>query len=223
MPRLKLSPSAIESFRKGRLFDRTNEQLIEGLVGEFEGNEHTSIGTAFGSILQHGDSVGAWNEGALEVYEAELSKLWAFDSEAVEAGLAFRQHYRPLSYEVRGSIEYEALGYRIFGPLRVDAVQGSCIHEFKTTTSSYQPSFEDFERSVQWRAYLLAFPNAQQVIYTVFHLSRQKADSRLIRLKGLHQFGFRRDTQMHEYLHSQTVELVRFAETHNLIERLSTD
>lgn len=222
MPRLKLSPSAIESFRKGRLFNRTNEELIEGLTGEFRGNDYTSIGSAFGSVLQFGETVGNWDdeETLFEVYEGEQSKLWAFDAAAMEAAHAFRQFYKPLSYEVRGELEYESLGHQVYSPLRVDAVQGATIHEFKTTTSSHTPSFEDFERSVQWRAYLLAFPNAQRVIYTVFHFKRSKADERFVGLKALHQFAFSRCEGLLDYLKIETAELARFAHTHNLIEQL---
>jgi hypothetical protein len=226
MARLKISPSVLEAFRKGRLFDRSDAELVEQLTGEFKGNEATSLGSAFHSIIEHGDTVGNWELGTphgaiLHVYEPELSALWAFTYEAVEAAWRFRSAYPAMAHEVRGELETECRGHVIHSPLRVDGVHGARIHEVKTTCSNFTPSWEVFERSAQWRIYLLAFPQAQKVVYTVFQLKRDRKDERLVHFKECHQFAYTRENGMAEYVAREMYELVCFAEARGLISAIT--
>lgn len=218
MRRLKLSPSIIEAFRKARLYDNPVEEIISLLTGEYKPNKHTSLGTAYHSIIQHGESVGTWDDGLFNVYEAEFSALWAFEPKAVEAALAFRDKYR-MVHEVKASLEFETRGRTIVSPMRVDGIQGALIHEIKTKTGQ-APDYESYLASVQWRMYLSALPNANRVLYTVFELKPNKKDERIIGLKEVHQYAFQRCKSDDSYIHENVNELLHFCELHGLLGHL---
>jgi hypothetical protein len=216
MARVKLSPSTIEAFRKGRLYERSDAELIDQITGEFKPNAPVSIGSAFGSLLEKGEAVGKWSEGVLQVYEPEFSALWDLDTQLVELALAHRAAYRGMAYEVRAQVELECMGYTVVCPMRVDGLRGLCVHEFKTTAGN--AAYEDFERSVQWRLYLMAFPDAAKAVYSVFQVGRTKADPRLVTLKGFRQFAFERDTNLAQYVHEQVFEVLHFLSIRGLIQ-----
>jgi hypothetical protein len=68
--------------------------------------------------------------------------------------------------------------------------------------------------------YLLTFPYAQKVVYSVFKLKRDKKDERLVHFRGLDQFAYARESGMAEYVAQELYELVSFAEARKILEYL---
>jgi hypothetical protein len=69
--------------------------------------------------------------------------------------------------------------------------------------------------------YLLAFPYAQQVVYSIFQLKRDKKDERLVHFKACHQFAYTRENGMAEYVVQELYELIAFTEARGLINAIT--
>lgn len=221
MQRIKLSPSTLEAFRKGRLFDNPPDEIAQLWTGEFKGNEHTSRGSAYHAIIEHGEGVGRWEDGHLHVFEHDLGVEWIFTPEAVQAALQFRERYK-MVHEVKGSLTFEAGGYEVFCPFRVDGVHGLLIHEVKTKVGQ-TPDYETYMDSLQWRLYLEGFKDAIGVIYTVFELKLSKKNENLVDIKDVHQFVFYREPNLLWAVQNEVYELLNFCAVHGLLNYLQTE
>ncbi len=172
MTKIQISPSLLEEYRKVQagLFDRTGDDLESQILGDFARTEAMSRGSAYHAILEHGAEPYAVGDSC-KVHDPQMGIDWVFSKEAVAPALAVRKELDGrLLHEIWGNYETVVGGYLVSMRLRVDALQPDALlaHEFKTTGS--QPSFLGYYDSLQWRCYLLAFPDLQAVKYTVFQL-----------------------------------------------------
>jgi hypothetical protein len=132
--------------------------------------EHGPERYAFRPIMMSGSGLDVATEPQVyRVPEPEMKKVWEFRPAAVAPIIALREKYKGMVHEVWSHWETEIQGVQIRMNMRFDAIDGLDYHEFKTTGS--QPNYLKYFDSIQWRCYLLPFPEIQAVNYTVFQLS----------------------------------------------------
>jgi hypothetical protein len=178
MRTLSISPSLLEEYRLTLLgmWDKNGDTLDTYITQPRVDSEAMSRGRAYHLLLEHGPErhettvVSQRGERKIySVYEPEMAKNWIFEAEAVAPIFAIRAKYLNAVHEVWAHWETEIQGVQIRMNMRFDAIDGLDYHEFKTTGS--QPNYLKYFDSIQWRCYLLPFPEIQAVNYTVFQLS----------------------------------------------------
>jgi hypothetical protein len=179
MRTLSISPSLLEEYRLTLLgmWDKNGDTLEAYITQPRVDSEAMSRGRAYHLLLEHGPERYAYWTGKdyskppefYGIVEPEMNKAWEFSPAAVAPIIALREKYKGMVHEVWAHWETEIQGTQIRMNMRFDAIDGLDYHEFKTTGS--QPNYLKYFDSIQWRCYLLPFPEIQSVNYTVFQLS----------------------------------------------------
>lgn len=151
---MKYRVSHIEAFRR---FEQDEEaevaDLIESIAGRSEPTERMRAGTAFHKGLE------LWKDSAV----CDLLEVDGFT-------FTFRSDmrlYLPLTRELRASKTWIVDGAPITVSGQVDAIDGLCIHDHKTT-SRFDP--ERYIAGCQWKLYLDIF-GASVFRWNVFEIN----------------------------------------------------
>lgn len=176
MTTYKISPSLLEQWRNLRLgkYGLTPEKFLSGISEGFKPNEATSRGSAYHKLLEHGPDAFKIVSGGktfYKVYEKDLDCHWVFSYEAAKPAIDIYEAMKgkPVVREMWGKWEGEIGGQKVFMRLRMDALLGTCLHEFKTTSRT--PEYSDYAERVQWLCYMLAEPQLASLTYHIFTLN----------------------------------------------------
>ncbi|NJO28545.1 MAG: hypothetical protein HC874_14145 [Richelia sp. SL_2_1] len=222
-PTLKISPSILDQWRcymDGEFNGKVTEQdVINYLEGVKVGNQAVWLGRAVHSMLEntpekyrmeaYGEVFYFYNEHNFDI---SLNPL------EVEPLIEFCNAYPHLAYEIPDIKRFvnTVLGYEVMYSLRIDAVEPLVLHEFKTSSSWSKPEFEFYERSMQWRLYLMAYPDAKCIKYHIFHFT----GSGLKKTCERFDFTFFRSPDIEARVQEYLTSFIQFAEYKGLIDKL---
>lgn len=219
MKAVKISPSLLEEYRicyQG-LYNKTDKDVVDYIRGDFVRTPIVAEGTAYHEILEHGPEPYRHGDG-YRVYNADLKMWFTFTEQEVEPLLQYRNRYPGMVHECRAKMWWRNVaGYNVYMAMKIDGLFGIDPHEQKTTQSKYKPTTAKFQPSMQWRCYLAALPEADRIIYNVFHLKRPKRGPAYC---NYYQYIFHRYPGLIEDCRRYLEGLLRFCETHGLIEDL---
>ncbi len=239
METLKISPSLLDQYRSvcAGEFNKTAEDLIEYIVGDYQPNIHTSRGNAYHEMIEYGpdgymdlqpfpkpapDAIGPpAPEVSYKVYEKALNKTWTFSAESVRPIFDLRRNYPDMLHEVWYTHWMRSHGYNIRIRLKYDGLDGLECHEFKSTGSSKKS--DDYRKTLQWKLYLLANPELISVKYHVFQLGRLtvKNQDKAIQKCTAKEFVFRPYPEMESDVQAQLDGLVGWLKTRpSLLKKL---
>jgi hypothetical protein len=163
--------TTLESFRRMLYNNPDNEtpydtekSFLESFKGEFKGNDMTTIGTAFHSIIENGDSVcsittskglSPFDPDDVRVSVDVDGKTVVFNQRHLDVAIGYKQ-------ELRGAL-HETPAKKIFptryGDVTVfgtaDLLHGIWVRDIKTCFSPCTQ--QDYIDSCQWRFYLSLF------------------------------------------------------------------
>lgn len=173
---LKFSPSKLEQFRK-YLYGEYNEfiqkeDVIKYLKGEIEWKAEMNVGSAIHAIIEHGPEKYLKKDGMYHVKEKDFPQEEVFAPDEIQPVLDYCAAHRSSVHEV--PIKFSEFNHRfheIIMNMRIDGMHGVIIHEHKTSPKPYD--LELYERSVQWRIYLMA-TEAKAVVYNHFQWKQLK-------------------------------------------------
>lgn len=235
--KLSISPSKLEQYRK--FFDEeyngfiTEEMVIETITGVKKYKPEMITGEACHAIIENGpeqyfDSakgkyvvavdVGELPGGGREIKEEEFT--WNEILPLVD----YRNSHPGLVFEVFNRYTTFVKGYEVEMQMYIDAFWGTFVHEHKTV---YKPwEMETYERSLQWKVYLLA-TLARKVTYNIFYVkeplvSEQKAGitERTIRPGSFDLYPY---PQMQKDVHDWLYMFIDFCEKRGLLEYVYAD
>jgi hypothetical protein len=178
MKRISISPSVLDEFRCTMLglWGKSDETLVAYLTGPREDSPAMARGRAYHLMLEHGPERFQYAYGdygnikfRFRVPDKESGQIFDFEPDAVKPIVDRASKYRAMLHEIKTKAVLEIGGYEVTMNMRLDALNGYAINEFKTTGTA--PTHLKYFDALQWRCYLLALPDAQSVRYTVFHLS----------------------------------------------------
>ena len=175
MRKISISPSLLDSYRvtQAGLFGKTGDDLANDIIGKREPNEAMSRGTAYHRLIEEGGEkfvLGyADSDSTYMIQEPELGKFWEFTQQAAAPALQIRSAHPNMIHELKATYTLITRGYQVEMRMRLDGVDGTTCHEFKT--KSRAPSMMEYYNALQWRCYMLPFPEIQAVKYTIFHLN----------------------------------------------------
>lgn len=192
---LKISPSQLEQYRTVRLgmYNKTDADLIDYFMGDFQPNIHTSRGNAYGELLEHGPMKYARIDGVpfentrfkdqaasnwpyekmtFWVDEPEFGKTWEFHHDDVAPVFEIRSNYPTMTYETWNTIYWDLPEATIRMNMRYDGLTGFRAHEFKTT--GRKKKYSDYRDTMQTKAYLCGFKGLQELKYHVFTFYKRK-------------------------------------------------
>lgn len=214
MKKISISPSLLESYRIARtgLFGKTADDLANDVLGIRHPNEAMSRGTAYHKLLEYGGAPFAV-AGGFRVPEPELAREWFFTTEAADPALRLRDQYATMIHELKTIWRTSCQGYEVQMMMRFDGLNGTEVHEFKTKARA--PSYLDYFDAMQWRCYLMAFPELTAVNYTVFQLTEKNDRCQL------HEFSMTRDDDTEATVHAHLTGFIAWLESRpELIEHL---
>jgi hypothetical protein len=188
--KIKISPSLLQEFAdtqngkfEGTKYEKTNETFIDYLMGDYEPNIHTSRGTAWHAILEEGasaQSVLINPEGLppgqyFKKHEEEMGVDWYFGADLIAFAKRWEAATDLMTYELRNCLELKTPGFEVYILMKCDALNIGTLHEFKTSQSN--KGWSDFLDSLQWRLYLMAYPDVEFVMYHIFKMPRIKPEA----------------------------------------------
>lgn len=163
LPVISFSPSKLETFRK--YMDEeyngyfTKEMIIDDIKGLRKSSKKADFGTAIHEILEHGYAKyydkreGAYIVDVADRDTGEINKFRFTDEDLDPVKIYYDTHLNAVN-EISMELEIKVRGYIVRMRMRVDQIIGNVVTDHKT--SDKEPKVDDFERSLQWQAYLLA-------------------------------------------------------------------
>lgn len=172
---LKISPSTVESFRTCRfgMYGKTMNNFVDGLSQPWEKTMAQSRGDAYHKLLELGPDPFAHTDphnGSkyYKVPEPEMKTVWTFSEAQARPAIETFERHPDKKHEVWGRLNLEFTNYKLYMPLRVDALQAPAIWDYKTTAS--EPKKTRYQESVVWPLYMMAFPDCTVFRFRVFQL-----------------------------------------------------
>lgn len=209
---ISISPSMLDTYRRATngQYIESGDQLEQEIIGPRVTNEAMSRGTAFHLLIENGPR--AYVDQAaklLKVPEPELGVTWEFDYSIGVAVKELLDKTKGIQHEVKDLIKFDLAGVQVFMPLRVDGLLLDEVKEFKTKGST--PNYMDYFDSLQWRCYLVAFPDCQTVGYHVYHLGKNN------NLLGVYGYQMRRYETVKEDVEKALNGFIEWAKTRPLV------
>jgi len=170
MIKLSISPSILETYRKYYTEEYngflTEESVITAVKRETEWSDTMEFGAAFHEIIEFGhekyyNSVSGLYHIQKKGKEGEVVLPYS----AIEPAVIFRKNHPSMVYETPVSFTVCLNGFEVRFKMRIDGIEGNVIHEQKT--GKRFSGYEFFEKSLQWKLYILA-TGANQAQYNIF-------------------------------------------------------
>lgn len=162
----RISVTTLEKFRRFMVgassFD-TEEALIDTIMGRFTGNDKTRFGSAFGAIIEKGDSLKHTYCGI----EGYLSDGIFFPEEQVYMALDYRERHPHAIYEVPVFKTYNIGEEQVQVSGRTDVMEGIRVRDAKCKFRSVD--WQEYVDSYQWR-YYLDMTGQKEFFYDVFEV-----------------------------------------------------
>lgn len=208
----------LEKFRRYRdsvsSYD-TEQSVIDGITGDFKGNNYTYIGTAFHNIVETGNTELFMSEGGA-VYMSEEQKQIALD---------YRNSMPDAFHEIRTKKIYTTP----YGEVEItgcaDILWGTIIRDIKTKYS--QVNQQDYMDSCQWKFYLELF-NTDCFIFDVFQFhsydkEKHGLDTRKLKLTKYPNIPCFRYGKMEDDNRILLFDFLDWASHRNLLDNLKFD
>lgn len=183
LPVISFSPSKLETFRK--YIDEeyngffTKEMIIDEIKGIRKSSKKADFGTAIHEILEHGYSKyydaekGVYIVGVEDRETKEVTNFTFSDADLGPVKLYYDTHTNAVN-EISMELHLKVKGYLVKIRMRIDQMIGNIVIDHKT--SDKEPKIDDFERSLQWQAYLIA-TEANIFNYNFFTCKQPKRDN----------------------------------------------
>lgn len=174
-----ISPTKLETYRKHHREEMngwiTKKRLIEQLTAEFKPSPATSLGKAYHELIEFGpDKYFHRRQRCWKVYEKEMKIMHVFNVNQARPALNTWAEFKGGVNEVKVTMLTEIPGYTVYSSMRVDQLYGLQVNDWKTTSGSWPPKYNEYERSVQWRMYLMSMPEMARFLYRVFQFGQDK-------------------------------------------------
>lgn len=186
MKTINLSPSKLETWRKYQDEEYggfiTKEKVIEAIKGEGEWSDAATFGSAFQAVIEHG-AEKFYNESddKFHVQDDQMPSALILEYSEIYLADKFHKDHPAMIHESRASLDLVVDNYKVHFSMRLDAMEGTVIHENKT--SSRYMKFDFFESSYQYKVYFLATgatacqynifaydePNTKHPLYRVYY------------------------------------------------------
>lgn len=178
---LMISPSKLETYRKFKDEEWngfiTEEAVITDIKGEKEWSAKMTFGTAFHAVLEHGHERYLQDDGLYHIKVDDMPEEIICTFEELIPAIEHRIAHPYMVHEIKAKHWLKIKGYNVLLNMRVDGAEGLRVHEHKTTSKPVE--LEGYERSIQWRIYLLA-TKAQYVQYNIFKVYEPKKGPRRV-------------------------------------------
>lgn len=219
--KVRLSPSKLEQFRK--YFDEemfgfiTKDKVLDYFRGTATFQRHVDIGTAYHALIEDGPEEYWCSDKKCFVYDKDKSvdPVHITVNEA-KPGLAYRDKYPGIVHECPAEITIQVGKYEVLIPMKIDGIRGIGLHEVKTKHSALG-GVEDYERSIQWKIYLLA-TSAKFLQYDIFTILKKAKD--VENTVTLNSFRFYPYPGLLSEITNIVGLTIKFCEENDLIERI---
>jgi len=226
-----ISPSKLESFRLWRDFDFngkiTKQDLINRISGVTHWNKKSMFGTAFGAILRYGAKrFRVYDDVAKKyVYVVQCEGMpypLCFCYDEIKAADNFNKTFNQATWEVWNWGEIKINNYLVKIPMRADMINGSEIHENKTTQMAIKP--DSYYKSMQWRLYLYLLHPAEFIQYNVFKYSENRnADGKFkYSVSEFDSFQFFKHPNLEIEIRQCLFEFIQFVEENGLLKHIKS-
>jgi len=176
---LVISPSKLERFRQyldGEFYESvTAEKVIESIKGLQPWTPKMTFGTAFHAILEEGISSFPTEENHVIVRTKDLPDVLHIPIQVAKVAEKYRTQHPSMVYEVKLKGYVDTGSHKVLLNGRMDGVEGLHLHEQKT--SSRKPDLSFYERSAQWKCYLMMAQDAKLVQYNLFCYQLKEGES----------------------------------------------
>jgi hypothetical protein len=185
----RISVTSLEAFRRYiagvSQFD-TEANLLDVLSGRFEGNEFTYIGSAFHSIVEHGEEAYRVADGGYVLEVDGYAVL--MDGLQVATALQYKHEYPAAFHEVSFGMDFLDGRFPLHVSGRLDLPHGDDIRDIKTKFSAPKgvndcPA-EGYIDSCQWRLYL-QMTGADRFYFDVFQFDGYDKTKHGLDVRGL--------------------------------------
>ena len=227
-PKLKISPSTLESFRsfkeekfEGTEYQVTLEKMIKIIKRERQYSLAMTKGSALHELLEQGTEKYAQPDGSVIVSTEDSQKVHfvPYIKRVVDR---YRQLHPDMMHEIPLHLTMNVMGYEVRSNMRLDGLEyaPSVIYDFKTSSKAYgQVTEYQYYDSVQWRMYLLACDDVDIFQYDIFHFQQNVPDA--IRPLEYYNFQFNREIDMEQIVGDWMMGYIRFCEQHNLLDYIT--
>lgn len=164
-----MSPSKIENFRL-YIDEEYNGSIslndaIKSIKGESVWKSGMNYGSAIHAVLEYGHQKYLKKGGICIIKEDDFPESIRMTLEELYPVIEYRRRYPNLISEIKLTHRLTLPRCTVQIPMRIDAMNGLVVHEHKNTKNSFH--LEDYERSVQWKIYLVA-TKALYLQYNIF-------------------------------------------------------
>lgn len=211
-----MSPSKIENFRlyvdeeyNGSI---TLEETIKYIQGKKEWKSTMNYGSAIHAVLEHGHLKYLKKGGVCVIKEDDFPEPITMSLEELAPVIEYRRKHPQLISEIKLTYELIRPNKIIQIPMRIDGMEGIVVHEHKNPENGYH--LEDYERSVQWKIYLVA-TNALCVQYNLFIW--KKPEGKPVQIKREY-FRLYRYPGIMDDIYESVDGLINFCNLNNLTE-----
>lgn len=230
MVELKLSPSKIEKYRQWNEGEYkrdyadadviTKESLIDSITGKEKWTPRAEFGTAFHAVMRYGAEKYRQENGVYLVHDSDMPGPFAVEYSEIELADEYHKQNQKLNWEIWHTYTHVLDGYyKILMRMRFDAMLGQILKEHKTTSRG-DADYDFFNRSNQWRIYLIS-TGAPQITYERFLYKEpaplaegksRRAGARDKREVTHNSFHFFPSDDMEAYVNKNIRGLIRFCE-----------
>lgn len=176
--KLVISPSKLEQFRayyneeyNGKI---QLEDIIKYLKGEVEWKAEMNYGSAIHAVLEFGFERYLQPDGkTCIIKEDDFPESITLTTEQLKPVIDYRARNSRIIHEIPVKKTIYLKGYEILLNMRVDGMRGHAIHEHKNPKDSSFITYDNYEKSAQWKLYLMA-TEALYVQYNIFKWKQLK-------------------------------------------------
>lgn len=161
---LSFSPSKLEFFRKFIHEEYngwfTRERVIDNIKGIQERSFKANLGTAIHEVLEKGYKPYYDSERKIYLVTVENrdedvpNDIFEFNDNELAFIKQYYDTHKRVVNEIPLELKLKIQGNDVIMRMRLDQMQGISVTDHKT--SDKEPKIDEFERSVQWKLYLLA-------------------------------------------------------------------
>lgn len=204
-PTLRISPTILNEFASYKNGDyeawgKTQEDFRQYVLGERSPNVYFSRGIAVHSVME---GIEAAELG--QIHEPELGVTWQFTGDVIKAIRDYAAQFEKAAHEVPNLHWIETPDADVCMNMRFDCLDVMHLHEFKT--SSKPKAYKDYYTSLQWRCYLMALPEINNVTYHIIQFPHAEP-TKILEKVSIYKHEYRREANNDEIVMSYLNELI---------------
>lgn len=216
-----ISPSKLEEFRKyihGEFDEKLSiDDVITYIKGEKEWNRQMLFGAAFHEVIEHGSEKFYDPErGIYSVKRGDREGEIILHQKEIEVAESFREQYPFMVFEIKLTYPIQVGSWIVLINSRIDALNGTEVHENKTSSHLAKDYTDYFTRSCQWKLYAIG-TKCTRVQYNFFPY-RTETKSRPYKLITPSNLILYPYPKMLEDMRSLLGRFIEFCFDHSLVE-----